>query len=206
VRIFTVLRSSAEYKPELVQALDRQLQKYAPLYRHVCLSDVDVPGVDCEPLWHGYHGWWSKLELFRPDIKGDILFMDLDTVLVGPLDDILKQRRCTMLRDFYRDGVRKKEGLQSSLMFLPEAGRAPVWADWIANPTKHMADHARGGDQVFLEKHYLASAQRWQDAVPGQVVSWKVNCKYGIVAPGARIVCFHGQPRPWGVTQFKDLY
>lgn len=212
VRIATVLRSGGEYEKKHVVALQRQLLQFAPLYEFVCLSDVNIGGVQCLPLERSYPGWWSKMELFRPDIGGDILYMDLDTVVVGPLAGVLSVKELTMLRDFYRTGAgypkilgSRKEGLGSGLMFLPEAQRGEVWADWVHKSAQYMVHYARGGDQLLLEKHYLQKARRWQDDLPGQIVSWKVHCKNG-VPPNARVICFHGQPRPFAVPQFKDLY
>ena len=117
-----------------------------------------------------------------------------------------------MLRDFYRDGRKYKEGLQSSLMLLPDADRAEIWDDWIRRPHIHMQEHVRGGDQVFLEKHFLKRAQRWQDVLPGQIVSAKVDCGAGnafravVVPTNARVIVFHGKPRPWDCPEFEELY
>ena len=150
--------------------------------------------------------------MFAPDIHGDFLYMDLDTVIVGPLDDLLAVKKLTLLRDFYRNGVRMAEGLQSSLMFLPASARPDIWRVWNAAPVQHMADNHRGGDQVFLERKWLTIADRWQDVVPGQVVSWKVDCHGGnnfqtpVVPADARVIVFHGNPRPWSTPQFKHLY
>lgn len=211
MRILTVLTSrtlhgaAPEFKPAHVQALQKQLERWAPFAQFECLTDTDVPDVECRPLKHGWPGWWSKMELFDPELRGDFLFMDLDTVVTGPLDGFERVSKLTVLRDFYRDGVKLKEGLQSSLMFLPGAARRAPWDDFMANPALAMRLHGAGGDQRLLEAHYIHSADRWQDVLPGQVVSWKVDCKTGI-PPDARIVCFHGKPRPWAVPQFLHFY
>jgi len=41
-------------------------------------------------LKHGWPGWWSKLELFRPDIdlRGRVLYLDLDTLVMQDLDPV----------------------------------------------------------------------------------------------------------------------
>lgn len=193
-----------EFTPAHVLALQAQCAKYAPLATFECLTDVGVPGVQCRPLRHGWPGWWAKMELFDPAVPGDFLFMDLDTVVAGPLDDILDVRKLTLLRDFYRDGKKLKEGLGGGLIYLPEEARADVWGYWSANPALAMRMFPRG-DQHLFERFYLNSAQRWQDVVPDQVVSWKVHCSKG-VPPEARVICFHGKPRPWEVGQFLHLY
>lgn len=213
MRIMTVLQTralhafqpgSSEFKPLHVQALARQVEQYAPFAQFQCLSDVDVPGVETVPLTQKWPGWWSKIELFRPDLKGDILFMDLDTVIRGPIDDIMNASKLTVLRDFYRDGKKLKEGLGGGLLFLPEKDRAQIWDEFTVNPALSMRLNPRG-DQHFFEQFWLNKAQRWQDLVPGQIVSWKVNCMHGI-PPAARVICFHGKPRPWEVGQFLGLY
>lgn len=213
MRILTVFNSRSlyggvqEYKVEHVQALARQIEQYAQGVRFQVLSDVKVPGVETLPLKQGWPGWWAKLELMSPNLPGDFLFMDLDTVITGPLNDILAVKKLTLLRDFYRDGKKLKEGLGGGFMYLPEdyAIRRPVWQMFMQQPQLNMRVYSRG-DQFLFEKFWLNTAQRWQDVVPGQVVSWKVNCKDNIVPPDARVVCFHGQPRPFAVGQFLHLY
>lgn len=196
MRVALVLRAGGEYKPEHAQALAFQLSLHAPSHEVVVLSDVDVPGVERIPLKYQWPGWWAKLELVRPDIEGDLLFFDLDTVITGDLTDILAVKELTILRDFYRDGLRKPEGLQSSMMFLPADARQEVWNAW--SPDLIDQYKRKGvGDQAFLESLWLNKAKRWQDIVPGQIVSYKVHCKHNGLPPDARVVCGHGRPRPW---------
>lgn len=200
-----MLKSGGDFKPSHVQALQRQVAKWAPLASFECLTDMEVPRVETVPLVHKLPGWWSKMELFRPDVLGEFLFMDLDTVVVGPLDDFERVSNLTVLRDFYRDGKKLKEGLQSSLMYIHSSGREQIWDDFMLNPPLTMLMHRRGGDQALPERYWLSKAARFQDEIPGQVVSWKVNCASG-VPPEARVVVFHGKPRPWEVGQFLHLY
>lgn len=212
MRIITVLRSKnlqggpSEFKPLHVQALKRQLEKHAPFVQFECLSDVDVPGVETIPLEHKWPGWWAKMEAMSPRMKGDFILMDLDTVITGSLDDIEHVTKLTMLRDFYRDGKKLKEGIANGVCFMPEADRARVWDLFVNNPAFNMRLYARG-DMFLFERLFLNTAQRWQDVVPGQIVSWKVHCaKTNTVPPDARIVCGHGHPRPWAVPQLAHLY
>lgn len=211
MRILTVFNSRSltgavqEYNIDHVQALQSQLEKWAPGVPFECLSDVSVPGVATRPLKRGWPGWWSKMELLAPEMPGDFLFMDLDTVISGPLDDILAVRKLTLLRDFYRDGKKLKEGLGGGLIYFPDdAARVPVWQFFSQQPQLQMRMHPRG-DQFLFERFWLNTATRWQDAVPGQVVSYKVHCQRG-VPPEARVIAFHGKPRPWEVGQFLHLY
>jgi hypothetical protein len=204
MRIVTVLKSGGDFAPVHVRALQEQVARWAPLASFECLTNVPVEGVDCRPLKRNWPGWWSKMELFDPALPGDFLFMDLDTVIVGPLDDFEGVTDLTLLRDFYRDGKKLREGLGGGLIYLPAAARKPVWDYFTANPEFAMTFH-RGGDQFLFERFWLKTAKRWQDVLPGQVVSYKVHCQHG-VPPDARVVCFHGQPRPWQAAPFTNLY
>jgi hypothetical protein len=206
VRVALVLKQSAVYQPKHVQALARQIEEHLDFPEVVCFSDVPVKGVDVIPLEHNWPNWWSKLEIFSPAVKGDILFFDLDTVVIGDLRDIAAVGKLTILRDFSRDGVRRPEGLQSCLMYLPEADRAEVWDAFARSPGAAMAEHAKGGDQEFLERFYLKRAARYQDLVPGQIVSYKWHCRERGVPKDARVLAFHGRPKSWDIPAYKHLY
>jgi len=231
MRIVTVLRSGGDFTPKHVQVLAKQIEQYAFPHTLEVLSDIDVPGVIRIPLTYNWPGWWSKMEVMRPDVEGDILYFDLDTIVIDSLEPILKTKRLTMLRDFYRDGTRHPaglleslisllvqprnfsrngvlcpEGLQSSVMFLPEAERTVAWNAWITSPCMYMEKFQRGGDQAFLETIWLNKADRWQDILPRQFVSYKAHVRGKTFPLGVRVIIFHGQPRPWAVPEFQHVY
>lgn len=201
MRVALVLRFGGDYRPEHVTRLVEQISAHLPGAEIVCLSDVNVP-CDRIALVNHWPGWWSKMELFAPWVDGDLLYLDLDTAVVGSLSDMASVDRLTIMRDVYR-----ADGLQSSIMFLPERERAKVWREWIRKPEVWMQMYRRGGDQAFLERLWLGKAAIWQDSLPGQVVSYKVHVRpavrkdrefgNGTVPDGARAIVFHGLPRPW---------
>jgi len=67
-----------------VQRLKNMVEKSLSIpHNFICLSNVNIPDVNCIPLKHDYPGWWSKIELFRNDIPGDrVLSLDLDLILL----------------------------------------------------------------------------------------------------------------------------
>lgn len=195
MRVATVLKSGGEYTPEHVIRLRDQLLEFLPDIKFICFSDVKIRGVDVVPHWGKWPGWWSKMNMFHPMVRGDLLYFDLDTSIVGDLSEIAKTKQLTLMRDVYRP-----HGLQSSMMLLPEKVRAPVWLHWLKNPAGYMMSYKRGGDQEYLELHWLDRAVRWQDILPGQVVSYKGDkIKRNGTPEDARVVIFHGKPRPWEV-------
>lgn len=177
-----VLRSGGDYGPEHVRWLAKQVPGL------VCLSDVPVQGVETVPMRYGFPGWWSKLELFSDAIDGDLMYFDLDTVVLAPLP---KVDRTTVLRDFYYP-----ETMNSGLMYIAQADKARVFEDFMRSPSLHMRRHTVGGDQAFLQQH-IGDCQKWQDVA--KVVSFKAHCQEG-VPEGTQVVCFHGRPRPWHVV------
>lgn len=127
--------------------------------------------------------------MFGPSLCGDVLMMDLDTVV---LEMPPEPRDTTVLRDFTEPMV-----MGSGLMYVREADRARVWDAWIKDPAKHMRDNRtwpKWGDQGFLQDH-LGRCAKWGS----EVHSYKVHCRDG-VPKGTKVVCFHGKPRPWHVA------
>jgi hypothetical protein len=142
-----------------------------------------------------WSSWWSKLELFDPAVRGDLLYFDLDTIITGSLADILSVRRLTVLSDFNR-----LEKMASGVMFIPEHEREPIWKHWIADPERHMQQWRGMGDQGYLSQFWEASADRWQDILPGQIVSYKNHWRKKENTSDSRVVCFHGKPKPRDVN------
>jgi hypothetical protein len=187
----------SEYGPQHVQWLKRQCDKHAPGVRFVCLTDAGmIDGVETIPLLYNWPGWWSKMELFDHDF-GRVLYMDLDTVIVGPLNKMLEHsHQFTACRDFG-----KSSGLNSSVMawrgkrtdlFEPFAQRPQYWMD-------ECFSKKCWGDQGFILKH-LDQWDAWQDVFPGAVGSYKLTFNRERPPASARVVCFHGKPKPDSVS------
>lgn len=181
-----VLRSGGDFTPRHVQWLAAQVPGI------VCLSDQAVPGVPTVPLRHGWPGWWAKMEAFDPGvIAGDVLLMDLDTVVLEL--PVWLPLVTTVLPDFYRPRL-----MGSGFMFLTAADRARCFEAFTTDPKRHMracTTRERWGDQGFLQP-LIGGAAKWGD----EVRSYKVHCRAGVPA-GTKVVCFHGKPRPWDVRE-----
>lgn len=175
-----VLRSGGDFKPEHVTRLGRMVPKL------VCMTDMDVTGVPTLPLLEMWPGWWSKLEAFGPQIKGDVLLIDLDTLIIRmpPMPT-----ETTVLRDFTRP-----QYMGSGFMYLTQNDRERCYSAFTGDPEGHMARCTTSeawGDQGFLQP-LIGDSQKWGM----NIVSWKRHCKRGI-PKDTDVVCFHGTPRPW---------
>jgi hypothetical protein len=190
-----VLKSGGEYAPKHVRWLARQV---SPDVRVVCLTDnkyFDEPNIEKIELRYDYPGWWAKLELFRPDLGlGDFLYMDLDT-RVFELPETCGTRP-VVLYDAYGSAI-----ANSGLMYLPQNCRHEIWDEWIKNPSKWMANYRYHGDQGVID-HFWRNESRWQSLFPGEIISYKVDViAKKLPVSAAKIVYFHGKPRPWEVTE-----
>lgn len=202
--ILTVLRAGGDFRAAHVHALRAQVLRHAPGAPFMCLTDD--AGLLREPwalpLRTDWPGWWAKIEAFG--VRGPCLYMDLDTVLTGglrPLLDIAASHDFVALADFDPGSGR---GMASGLMGW-RGDLSAVFAAFAADPAGHMAANATPrwwGDQGFIERAGPRPAY-WQDLAPGAVVSWKRHCADGAPAK-ARVVCFHGKPRPWEIEHGLD--
>lgn len=187
-RIVTVLKSGGEYRSEHVDRLRAQCARFAPDAEFVCLDD--------ERLEHSWPGWWSKIETFR--IVGPVLYMDLDTTIIADLTPLLavaEQHEFVALRDFNPSQREMGSGLMAW-----SGDMSRIYDEFADDPHGHM-DRCRTprfwGDQGFIEP-LTQGREYWQDLLPGAVVSYKKHCRGG-VPDGARVICYHGKPRPWEV-------
>lgn len=210
MKIMTVLKCGGEYNEGHVQWLKKQI----PDHRVYCITDSIMPpdhfyGVTgCIKIdllhgaWGSDRGWWAKMEMFRPDIKGDFLYADLDTVFLQSPRIFQEMTEPCVLADFYFPGT----SIGSGLMFLPEHCRRAVWDRWNLDIQGHIL-HCHG-DQDFLTP-ILWNADRFQSKFPFSVVSYKAHID-GSYAPQfykpgfddlakIDVCCFHGMPRPWHV-------
>ena len=142
-------------------------------------------------------GWYNKLYLFKPGVlEGRCAFIDLDTVIVGSLDETLDyDGDLCILRDFY-----SPRHYGSGLMAFRAEALGTVWTDFV----RQGCPITRGGDQRFIERA-VPDADFFQDRQPGQVVSYKLHCARQGVPDYARVVCFHGVPRPHEITEPRLL-
>lgn len=167
----------------------------------MCLSDLPVGDVERIPLRHNWPGWWSKVELWRNvfPIGERILYLDLDTIIVGDLSEIAScPEPFIILGDVYRRPPRKTIiSYQSSMMMWTAGQHGKIYSIFSNSASYQMRQFARIGDQGWIEL-MVKNAALWENVTPRQVVSYKKHCRRGL-PPNARVVIFHGTPRPWMV-------
>lgn len=179
----------ADYVNILFNGIARNLSEK---HRYICFTD-NADGINKEieirPLTGDLNGWWNKIYLFKDDvfpINERIIYIDLDTVIVGALDDIIKyDGEFSMLRDFFNP-----ETYQSAVMSWRSGFQNNIWQSFVDARYPDVA----GGDQVWIRNH-VEKIDTLQELYPHSFVSYKTHCKE-IFPKNSKIVCFHGKPRP----------
>lgn len=201
-----VLRSGGDFDVSHVDLMRKYHATYLPETDFVCVSDMN--GAADKELIHNWPGWWSKIELFRPGlfpVGEQVIYVDLDTVFLGCPDKLLAyEGSFALLRDFY---TTRELGLYGSGVMAWNTGNRrlqSMYETFVQQDEKIMSACRRGGDQMFINRHY-PGADYIQDVAPDEVVSFKpINARtWRREHPGAetKILCFHGNPRPWEASK-----
>ena len=167
-----------------------------------CYSDsvnkeIDVVGLTIRPLPNPeWTGWWSKMNMFSPELKDlrPFLYIDLDTAILKSLKSLIppdeQKDKFVTLKDFYRP-----THLASGLMWVPDTPKIDnLHSKWIDNTARHMRRFR--GDQNFIEAHTEADIY-WQDiSQPEYITTFKPKGVWRTTFPDkSAVVCFHGVPR-----------
>lgn len=182
----------AEYVRKLRRQIKRNLTLPHTFYVFTDEPASFYPGMKCKPS--ALPGWWEKLHLFKPGMfpDGRVMFIDLDTFILGNIDDIASyDGPFATLRDFWRPS-----GLGPAVMVWRTDNGLGLWEEFEAQGRKTTDPR---GDQAFLENlnqgRFPKQIDILQDMFPGAFHSYKTSCTNG-VPEGAQVVCFHGRPRP----------
>lgn len=188
-----------EYSPSHVRWLRDMVAENLPVsHRFVCLTDTQIAGVETIPLRDDLPGWWSKMELFRE--FDEAFYIDLDTVIVDDITPlVVHEHKFTVLRNLSR----KAPGRIGSGVMAWGCDQSHLYRKFMQRPKAYMAQcvtSAMWGDQGWLQK-YGGQFDRFQDLFPAAIKSYKFDLNSGNPTPDCKIVCFHGEPKPWDVKK-----
>lgn len=200
-----VLRTGGIYNEAWVDRLARGVARNLDEHRFVCITDGNP---DCEtiPFVHAWPKWWGKIELFRKGIfSGRVLYLDLDTVVVGSLREIVAHpHHFTMAHDFY-----KPAWFCSTAMAWDADHDFRLYEHFCKSAPHSMRVYngARGqklGDQGFIQDwlvHKKEPIATFASLFGSQsVASFKVDKCHDKPPTNASVVAFHGRPKPSEIT------
>lgn len=142
---------------EYVTKLEAMARRYlARPFEFICLTDRPwkVPEhIRTIPiqLRKGLKGWWAKLEVFAPNrFHGRVLYLDLDSLIVAPLDPIVDYPAPLALVPHAgtfngKDGLAVVKRFNSSVMVWDAETVPPLLVRWTPDVAKRLH-----GDQDFI--------------------------------------------------------
>lgn len=166
-----------DYTAEHVDRLYHQVNPYMDQpFKFVCVDDSPFPG------------WWAKISLFEPGrFSGRVLYLDLDVTVVGGLDAVVDiEAPFAAIKDYQFPMT-----INSSVMTWDAGVADHVFSEFIPSVMTQY-----NGDQNWINNR-IPSARRFPKA---WCVSYKVTVKpTGNVPTDARVIVFHGRPKPWDI-------
>ncbi|MEO1309934.1 MAG: hypothetical protein AAFV51_03060 [Pseudomonadota bacterium] len=219
-------RYGAEYANRLYAMVRRNVTGDL---RFVCFTDDRAgldPGIEGRPLpqidlpervrWLP----WRKISLWRPDLgegdlEGEVLFLDLDIIITGPMDDFFSYRPGEVC--IIENWTQKGEGIGNTTAYRWTVGEhGDIYENFARNP------------EAVLSK-FRASQQYVSACLPQKVYwpsEWCVSFKHSLLPPfpmnwvktpalpaDARLIAFTGHPDPdealegrWAAPLHKRIY
>jgi hypothetical protein len=136
INVVCLLRKGGKvgYDTTWVEKLQRGIQRNLTFpHRFVCFSDCEVPCNRIE-LLPGDHGFWSKMQLFQPGVlTGPTLFLDLDTVICGNLDELIKRIRDQQFVMW----IEADKNIHSSAFMFWQGDHSYLWDLYKSRPLKY---------------------------------------------------------------------
>ncbi len=183
------LKWGDKYGPDYVNKLAGMVSRNtSAMPRFVCFTE-NTDGLESTIETHplpapDLEGWWNKVALFGPDVPdiGErLLFLDLDTVITGSLDEML-----TYNADFVLKANEYSIGFSTTAFLLKLGSRPEIWDEF----TPDIAERLRGD-------------QDWAGLMVPDALTWPLDwcVDYRLKAAqtipnGAKLVCFGDTPNP----------
>jgi hypothetical protein len=208
------MKWGVKYGPEYVNKLRAMVRRHlARPHRFVCFTD-DVTGLDLAAgieapplppmdLPPDKERGWRKLSTFAAplaDLRGSVLFLDVDVVIVGGLDVFFDRPGPFHI---IHDWAKPWRITGNSSVYRFEAGAHPdLLAEFLPNIDRVKREVRNEQEYLTREMHRRGLLSYW----PAEwCVSFKHNClpvfplnylQIPRIPRGARIVVFHGHPNP----------
>ena len=213
--IVCCMNFGTKYHDDYVRRLRNAVAKNLKLkHEFFCLSDHIVDGVDTIALPERilpsskFEGWWVKPWLFSRDAfqgveplrrsfpaGARVLYLDLDVVITGDLEILVKQWAADPLTMIFNFGPNRPHCAHNSSVMLWTAGDLrlfPIWELYEADADRIMK--TLHGDQCWIWRvlrNDIANFPR------DYISSYKYDCRPNKKPdPQARVVVFHGDPKP----------
>lgn len=170
------MRGDFEYGPEYVLRLQSMLRRHAGEHRFVCITDQQIDGVECLPLWDDLAdlgGCYRRLKLFDPamrDLLGPrFMAIDLDVVITADIRPLMERPEPIVLNAHRPSSKNDPDQHYNGGLILMDAGCRPeVWRDFdpVESPRliESMKQVCVGTDQAWIRLRLSKGEARFTEA------------------------------------------
>lgn len=217
-RVVLCMKWGTLYTAEYVNVLHNACKRHISTdFRFVCLTDDDAgfqAGIESYPIPnigleepHYYHGAWPKISVFCDDLyglQGRALFIDLDTVIWGSLDELFNvSGELVAINNALWDKDQQKAPASRTMssVFSFDLGQLGYVVSTLQANRDALIKH-HDIEQVYLH-HVVKQISYWQ---PEWLVSFKYHLRQPLLrdrfypprcpAEENKLIIFHGNPRP----------
>ena len=177
--------------PRYVHKLHNDLRnKNTVPFNFYCFTDRPnkIKGIECVGFKPRFRWNLNKFECFDPKygMQGRVLIVDLDTLILKNVDDVLE-----FTEEFITcSGTLKKNKAGGSITGTTfEYGREKIWGP-LSEDTKRISAKTQGSERRFY-RMYIKNMPFFQQKYQGIY-----NYRTEGIPEDARIIRFHGKPRP----------
>ena len=191
-----------------VRTLQKAVEKNLDIpHRFICLSDREIDGIQTYPIYPPSKlGNLVKLAIYNDyyQFNGRVMLMDLDMVVTGSLNEIASYDGEIAARAAFRtrEAVWIPDG-DMTILNLTSSRQRQIWK-YITNSISKIESRTQGAERKFYKQFYtkiFPQIDFIQELFPEQLQSYKQD---GVRTSGlpknARIVSFHGRPKPHQVA------
>ena len=212
------MKWGTKYGADYVNRLYNMVKRHTTIdFKMVCLTDrtegID-PAVQCFPIPSlalpegSPERGWNKLTTLQTDLgglSGEVLFLDLDVVIVGNIDELFSYPAEFAI---IRDAKLQKRMIGNSSVYRFKVGRYQAILD------KFRQQYAEIQQTFRNEQAYLSHEIQQRGELSFWPEAWCPSFKYHCMQPwplayfqdakipvGAKIIIFHGHPEPHEAIQ-----
>lgn len=201
-----------DYTPKYVHRLRNMVGRHTDRpFKTICLTDrphempEGVIPVQVPETRKGERGWWRKIDLFNPAMpfNGRVLYLDLDTLVVGNLDAILDfPAEFAIAPDsaptfLGKNGLRTEKGYQSSCIVFDAGSREKIYTefdkkwksilwgdqDWIKHicpseatfPSEWFKRLTPSGPENWIDQTRIVLCVKWKNEQAAKQFPWFEN-------------------------------
>lgn len=184
-----------KFSPDYVYNLKSAVERNTTVeHKFVCFSDRVLPGIETILLRPGFTGWWNKLQMFDGQLSGQVIYLDLDTLIVDNIDWLLSYKGIFAgiedLGAINKHQPNLKGKLQSGILAFNSDLMDWIWMEFFLSRDYVLKTYR--GDGEYLNA-LVINRDLLQQLYPNAIKSYKYQV-YPDKVDGASIICFHGRP------------